>query len=308
MNAALNPAKPDVPSMPEAPLVPLTIPRLTAFRASDGYSLCVRIWDANEPAARIVCLHGIISHGGWYLRSCQYLARCGFEVHFVDRRGSGLNAKGRGDVDGFTTWLEDVENYLDALGGSLPRILNGISWGGKLAAAVARHRPWLLDGLALVCPGIAALKGARPVQRIGLRLMNAAGLRGRRVAIPLQDPALFTDHPPWQAYIRDDPLTLRTITARLAVADLALNRYVATAAPGIRVPTLLMLSGQDRIIDNGGVKAFFERLGTPQKQLIEYPAAGHTLEFEPRPEGFFQDLAGWVARCVKGSSATRGLG
>ena len=278
---------------------PLTPPRLAAFRAADGYRLWARVWDAPAPVARVVCLHGIISHSGWYLRSCQYLAQQGFEVHFLDRRGSGLNCEDRGDVAGFETWLDDVENYLDALGGRLPRLLVGISWGGKLGVAIAKDRPWLLDGLALVCPGVVAQTKARPWQRAALRLTGATRLRRRHVPIPLQDPAMFADDPDWQAYIRDDPFTLRRVTIRAALADLHLNRYVADAAPQIRVPTLLMLAGRDRIIDNPGMWAFMGQLGTHQKKLIEYPQAAHTLEFESPPDPFFNDLATWLRQTAE---------
>jgi alpha-beta hydrolase superfamily lysophospholipase len=151
-----------------------------------------------------------------------------------------------------------------------------------------------LVGLALVCPGIVAQKGARPAQRVALRLANGVGIRQRRVPIPLQDPALFTDEPAWQTYIRDDPLTLRKLTIRGAVADLELNRFVADSAPLIHVPTLLMLAGRDRILDNQGVLGWFGRLGTSDKHLIEYPEAAHTFEFEPQPAPYFRDLAAWL--------------
>lgn len=254
-----------------------------------------RVWRcAGEPLARVVGLHGIISHSGWYARSCSFLAAAGCEVHFLDRRGSGLNSHDRGDVDSWCTWLDDVENYLDRLGGGTPRILMGISWGGKLAAAVARHRPWLLDGLALLCPGIHARAKASPLQRRLLKLADRVGVRRRRVKIPLQDPALFIDDPNWQQYIGLDPLVLRAITLRFANEDLKLDAYVADSAPHVRTPTLLMLSGRDQIIDNDSMRVYFQHLASSQKRLIEYPRAAHTLEFEPDATAFFHDLADWL--------------
>jgi alpha-beta hydrolase superfamily lysophospholipase len=276
------------------------IPQIEQFTAHDGYPLHARVWrSASPPAARVVGLHGIISHSGWYARSCAFLASAGYEVHFLDRRGSGLNAKQRGDIDCWRIWLDDVENYLDWLGGDAPRILMGISWGGKLAAAVARHRPWLLDGLALLCPGIRARTKASAVQRQMLKLADRIGLKRRRVTIPLQDPALFIDDPAWQEYIGSDPLVLREITLRLANEDLKLDAYVADAAPHLCTPTLLMLAGRDQIIDNEAMRAFFEQLSSSQKRLIEYPQAAHTLEFEPDTTSFFNDLSGWIVQTAR---------
>ena len=276
---------------------PATIQQVAA---ADGYPLHVRRWDATgQPLARVVCLHGIISHGGWYADSCRHLAASGFEVHFLDRRGSGLNALARGDVPGYQTWLDDVENYVDRLPRSQPRLLVGISWGGKLAAAVARHRPWLLDGLALLCPGICAQTKASRLQRRGLAWADRLRIHRRRIGIPLQDPAAFTESAAWQEYIRTDPLTLREITLRFAINDLRLDRYVADAAPSIRTPTLLMTAGRDRIIDNAGLGRFYERLAFPEKQHIHYPQAAHTLEFEPDPLPFFGELTQWLVRATE---------
>ena len=210
------------------------LPTIEHYTAEDGYRCAVRVWRQDAPVARAVFLHGIISHGAWYASSSALLAAAGVEVHFIDRRGSGLNAVARGDVDQYLTWLRDVEVYLDRLSADAPRLLLGVSWGGKLAVAVARHRPDLVDGLALLCPGLFARQSANSVQRALLRCAAAAGFHGLRVTIPLRDPGLFTNSLPWQAYVRDDPLTLRKITIRFARADLDLNRYATQASTSQR--------------------------------------------------------------------------
>ena len=274
-------------------------PRIDHYTAPDGYAFAVRVWDVPEPVARIVFVHGIVSHGGWYLAACRHLASAGFEVHFVDRRGSGLNARALGDVDRYQTWLVDVESYLESLSPALRAVLLGISWGGKLVAAVARHRPELIAAAGMICPGLFARQQANRLQRLALRLAGIAGLRGVRVTIPLQDPALFTDSPRWRAYLRDDPLTLRKVTIAFALADLDLNLYAAEAPEEIDVPLLLMLAGRDRIVDNRRVREFFESTRSSNKELIEYPQAAHTLEFEPDPLPYFEDLRGWAEDVVR---------
>jgi alpha-beta hydrolase superfamily lysophospholipase len=276
-------------------------PRIALHNSSDGYRSAVRIWDAERPPARVVLLHGIISHGGWYHASCRALAQAGFEVHFLDRRGSGL----RGDVPrSWRTWPADVESYLELLPSDAPRLLMGISWGGKLAAAVARQRPDLVDGLGLLCPGLFARKGANALQRLVLEWAGRRWLRMRTVSIPLGDPALFTDEPGWRKYIADDPLTLRRVTLRFALEDLSLSRYAAAAPEQIRAPVLLALAGRDRIIDNDRVRAFVARVSA-QRQVLDYTAAAHTLEYEPDPEPYFRDLVAWCRQVAAGRSHLR---
>ena len=272
----------------------------------------MRAWSAaSRPTSRVVFLHGITSHGGWYERCAESLAAGGCEVAFLDRRGSGLNGEAMGDVDKWQTWLDDVATYLKAarqadadspLGAPLPTILCGISWGGKLAAAVARRYPGLLAGLALVCPGLYSPYLPGFGKRLALAAPAPPRLRRRRFNVPLRYPELFTEAPCWQAFIGSDPLALRTVTWRFAREDRQLTRYAREAATFLYLPTLLMLAGQDRIVDNGRTLEYFGRVAGYQKSLVEYQGAAHTLEFEADPRRYFADLGRWVRGVACGGS------
>src|SRR5437588_2677367 len=125
--------------------------------ASDGYRWQYRRYLTTEPAkARVLCLHGIQSHGGWYEYSCSRLCEAGYSVCFLDRRGSGLNQEARGDAPSFRRLLDDLEEFIQTEKQStddVPTYLMAISWGGKLGVALERRHPGLLDGMVLVCPG-----------------------------------------------------------------------------------------------------------------------------------------------------------
>jgi alpha-beta hydrolase superfamily lysophospholipase len=250
-------------------------PRIVFYDAADGRRLAVRVWEAHgSPRARAVFLHGISSHGGWYTRSSAHLAGAGVEVHFLDRRGSGLNAKGSGDVDRWQTWVDDVAAYLAPLGKARPVVLCGISWGGKQAAAVARRHPGLVAALGLICPGIYSPHEPGLAKRLALAAPVPGRVERRRLKIPLGRPELFTD----------------------TAESWRLTRYARQAASFIHMPLLVMLAGRDRIVDNCRSRAFFARTAAVKRTLVEYPNAGHTLEFEPDPTPYFSDLADWIAR------------
>lgn len=279
--------------------VPHPVPDIKTFTAKDGYRFAVRVWEANPARARVLVIPGIISHGGWYWRSCGFLAQRGLEVHALDRRGAGLNLEARGDVHDFRTWLTDVEGYVQQQPSGLANVLLGISWGGKLAVALARYCAERIQGVGLLCPGLFAQQQANLLQRCLLHAAGRAGLGKARIAIPLRDPALFTDTPSWRDYVRDDPLTLRRITIRWALADLRLNAYARASAEHIRAPVLLMLAGRERIVDNVRTREFFQRIAASDKTCIEYPEAAHTLEFEPDPTAYLNDLVEWIEKGVR---------
>lgn len=284
---------------PRFPPVSPHLPRMEFYSAPDGRRLAVRTWRGIEPPrARVVFLHGITSHGGWYMRSCHYLSDCGFDVHFLDRRGSGLNVEHAGDVDRYTTWLTDVTGFLGQLGTERPVVLCGISWGGKLAAAVARFQPGLIRCLVLITPGLYSHFEPNVVQRMALRMPMRQRMQSRKLEIPIQRGSLYTNTQKWREYVDRDPLSLREVTFRFAQADNLLTRYAKQAAPYIHASTLMMLSGRDRIVSNSRCRAYLSRMGAQHKTLIEYPTAVHTLEFESDADRYFADLADWIGRAI----------
>lgn len=271
--------------------------KIETFTASDGRSFAMRRFrPQGEPRGNVVLLHGIISHSGWYAVSAQHLAAAGYEVLALDRRGSGLNMDDRGDVDNWRTWVSDVVAVCEQCRQRGPVVLLGISWGGKLAPVVARNRPDLLAGVGMLCPGVFAHQQPGVAKRAAVAASGKLGVDERRVAIPLQDPKLFTNSPQWQEYVRNDPLTLREITLRFAREDHKLTKFARKSAPFIHMPALLVLAGRDRMVKSLVTRDYFSSFASQDKTLLEYHSAAHTLEFEPDPRPFFDDLTAWIDR------------
>ncbi len=273
------------------------------FVASDGYGLAWQRWPSQSRTVRayVVALHGIQSHAGWYEHSSRRLAEAGFELCFLDRRGSGRNAIARGDaphadrlVHDITQFLAETRHRRDLESPASPVVLMSVSWGGKLAAACAARRPELVDGVALLYPGIRARVRPGCWDRGRLKLAEWLGVVDRLVDIPLQDPALFTADPDWQQFIEDDPLTLRQLTVGFLLANRELDRHSEANIERVRCPLLMMLAGADRIIDNRATRLLFGKIGSQRKRLVEYPEAQHTLEFESKRDEFIDDLLDWL--------------
>jgi len=274
--------------------------------ASDGYRWRYRHYvPASSPKADVVCVHGIQSHGGWYEGSCEHLRRAGYRVSFLDRRGAGLNPDNRGDAPSFRRLIDDIAEFLQHLRGAsapaYPVVLLAISWGGKLACGLARRWPGLVDGFALLCPGI--VPRVRPPFRHRIMITATRLFAPRKLfPIPLSDPELFTATPTWQKFIHEDALGLREITARLAIESVRLDYYLRLFPPQVRCPLLLLLAGRDQIIQNAQTRRYVERIAQGEQDVIEYPEAHHTLEFEPDSGRFIQDLESWLGQRVSSKS------
>jgi alpha-beta hydrolase superfamily lysophospholipase len=158
-----------------------------------------------------------------------------------------------------------------------------------------RRHPGLVDGLAMICPGLVPKVGAG--FWLGLRVFFAYWFTPRRrFPVPLNDPSLFTASERWQQFIHDDPLSVREATARLLFSNHRLSRYLWIVPRRVQVPVLVMLAEHDRIVDNARTRRYVERFASTDRHVIEYPGAHHTLEFEPDPDRFIGDLLAWLGR------------
>ena len=266
---------------------------------SDGYVVAGRVWPPRRrrPRRSILYLHGIQSHGGWFEHSASLLAEAGDAVILPDRRGSGLNSAARGDTPSARRWLDDLDELAawaaDRFGPPRTDVV-GVSWGGKLAAAWALHRPESVVRLLLIAPGLY------PQVDVGLRVRMAIGRSAlvcprRRFAIPLDDPALFTSNPAGRKYIHDDPLKLCEATARFFRHSRKLDRVLLRARhAGLRADATLVLAADDRIIRERPTRKWFERATGGAGRIIVLPGA-HTLEFEAEPRRYYETLRQWVS-------------
>jgi len=63
--------------------------------------------------------------------------------------------------------------------------------------------------------------------------------------------------------------------------------------PSNELPILLFLAGQDRIIDNAGVRKVLERGGQSRLDVITYEDQTHSIQFDA-PERLADDMVRWI--------------
>ena len=271
---------------------------IASFVTSGGYKLHYRHFQpVGMSKGTIVFIHGIQSHGGWYETSCKKFAQAGYRVLFLDRRGSGLNEVSRGDSPSFRTLLDDLKEFLQyqrkEIAGATPLILGAISWGGKIAFGLEIRMASLVDGFILLAPGFCPKVHPTRKERFFIALGSLFSPR-RLFNIPLNDPELFTSNPAAQKFLKEDPLALRKATARFLLDSVRLDFYLRIFRTKISKPILLLIAGQDKIIDNEKTIAFVKRFASGSLTVKKYPEAHHTFEFEPEPQKHIEEIEEWL--------------
>ena len=251
---------------------------LDAYEGAGGRRLRYRVIRAEPERHALLYVHGIESHGGWFVPAAEGLAACGCTTYLVDRRGSGLNREPHpGDAASAAELLEDVRR-LRSHAGLESVVLVGLSWGGKLALAAALDQPEGVRAVVLVTPGLVPRVDLTWAQRAGVALSLAAGGRAR-FHVPIE-PEMFTKTPRYLDYIEHDPLRLERVTARFLLASRSLDRAIRARIHTLPVPVLLFLAGNDRIIDNGRTRELLDRLPSGLLRVRVYEEATHSIQFE----------------------------
>ena len=250
---------------------------IESFEGSGGRLLRYRVLASRAARYHLLYLHGIESHSAWFLPAAASLREFGCTTYLLDRRGSGLNMNPLpGDVSSARVLLEDVRRFRHQLG-HLPMHLVGLSWGGKLAAAVAIDQPDALQSLILIAPGLRYRTDLPFLTKASVLLSLLAGGR-RRFKIPIE-PEMFTHTPGFLDFIRTDPWRLQKVTARFLLTSRALDWMIARRIANLNLPVLVFLAGKDPIIDNQGVSEILATVKS-QVRLQIFAEAIHAMQFD----------------------------
>lgn len=231
------------------------LPRVGAVSGNGGVLLRWRFWEASQPRAAALLVHGLGDHSARYDHVGAGLAEAGIHLLAFDLRGHGGSGGRRGDVGEFRLYLDDLKVMEEVLaveaGGSLPSFLLGHSLGGLIALLRLRSGPVPYAGAVLSAPWIAT---ALPpiVCRFGGWL--GGWLPGVRVPMGLRPEALSRD-PAMVHARRKDPDLQRSLTLRLFREALLAQREVLEWSGPYGCPLLFLVPTADGVVRSAATLA-----------------------------------------------------
>lgn len=263
------------------------------LKAADGTEIFVRDWLVPGAKHGVVIMHGLGEHCGRYAHVARFFNELGWSVRAFDHRGHGKSGGPRGDTTDNDAILSDAKRVFDDFAKKIgtPPVLLGHSMGGLFAARFATGGMANLGGLILSSPALRLpLSGA---QRFLLKALHSLapgfgapnGLKTRYLS---HDPAIE------KAYLAD-PLVHGKISARLLTCMLDAIDFSHAAAAGVAVPTLMVVAGDDRLVDASGSDAFFGRLRkTDMNRLHRYDGFYHEIFNETGKSQVLDDVRTWL--------------
>ncbi|MGB2631284.1 MAG: alpha/beta fold hydrolase [Candidatus Omnitrophota bacterium] len=263
--------------------------------ARDGAEIYYREWKGDPEKDVLVYLHGIESHTGWFVDTAELLNKRGYRIYAMERRGSGINRTNRGYMKNYHVLVDDLRRVLEHVKKENPGkkvYLMGLCWGGKLAVTYAALKYSLIDGLILISPAIKTKVDLPLWQKVDVLFSNF--LKPKKLFdVPIED-SMFTKNPKYLEFIKNDKLKLNRVTARFFFETAKMDMCFNKIAGRIHAPIMLLLAGDDRVVDNSGVRKWFEREGSQDKTLKVYQGSCHSLEFEEEAKGLVDDICRWV--------------
>jgi alpha-beta hydrolase superfamily lysophospholipase len=178
----------------------------------------------------------------------------------------------------------------------VPRFVVAHSNGGQVALRLALAGTSTFDGLVISNP---ALRIAVPIDprklklgRLLARIAPWMTLGGdSRTGVLTRDPRIQEEH-------RTDPWRHNRISPPLFFGMVEGGEMLLAHAAEIRIPLLMLLGGQDTVIDPTTSREFFDRLGSEDKSLFIYPKMLHEPFNELGREQVFDDLVRWLDQHV----------
>lgn len=265
--------------------------------APDGLRLYLRRHEVANPRGEVLITHGFGEHCGRYGALTDHLVTHNYSVTAYDHRGHGLSDGLPGHVESFTEYDGDLAKLISSVRSRSQvesLFLIAHSMGGLIALRYLAKTSGTVKGAIISAPLIEI---AVPVAAHKLMIARVGARMAPRMLLDneINPSHLSRDPEVGRAYVAD-PLVNRKVSAKwLAEATRAMHE-VAEWAPRITTPMLVLHGTDDRLASVDATRRVFERIKSPDKELVIYPGFYHELFNEPEKQDVFERVTEWLGK------------
>lgn len=220
-------------------------------------------WTGSNSRATLVLTHGIAEHSEAYHDVAIDLVPKGWDIYAFDLRGHGRSDGRRGYIDDFHHFSRDLDKFVRHLrsgplkDSKVPLVMFGHSMGGLITLR------YLVDQ-GEAAPAIAAVLSS-PAMGISMPIPPlkefAAGLLHKylpqiTLANDIPYDKLTHVEAKWKSY-PGDVLRHDKISPEMYFGMIEGAKKVSEGAARIKMPTLIVAAGDDRIVSRPAIEVFF---------------------------------------------------
>ncbi|MBP6746676.1 alpha/beta fold hydrolase [bacterium] len=260
-----------------------------------------------KPRVALLCIHGFSLHKGCYAAFGKEMAKNGIATYATDLRGFGelkdYNNREGMDFDGDLVDIKATLQQIHKNHPGMPVILLGESLGGAIALRAAALYPELISGLICAVPArdrFSMSDSEKKVTKTSI-LNTLTGdyskpMDGAAFAAVQKISANEELRSEW----KNDPLMRTYFSAKDFVQfDFFMKGNLEVAKYIKDMPVLFLQGTDDKLIRPEGTWRLFERLATPNRQLVLSKNSEHLLfeenQFRPDDVGF---VTTWIDKNV----------
>ncbi|WP_128331695.1 bifunctional alpha/beta hydrolase/class I SAM-dependent methyltransferase [Apibacter sp. HY039] len=254
------------------------------FATADGVSIYYRHWQPNQVnqyVRTIVILHRGHEHSG---RVAHIVEELGFkDTSFFawDARGNGKSEGERGYSPDFATLVNDLELFIRHISEKYQIPISSIiiiaqSLGAVIATTWVHDYAPKIKALILTSPAFklhlrypGALIAVKIWQKIKGNFYLKSYIKGKELSHDLNRATSY----------HNDPLVSLQISSNLLIGIFDTSARIVSDAQAIQVPTLLLISEEDKIVHKKVQEEFYLALGSSIKEKHNF-------------SGFFHDTLG----------------
>ncbi len=285
--------------------------RTLELESADGTRLHALLFEAEEPVAGLVMVHGMQSHAGWFeaAGTADQLAAAGITSLAYDRRGSGRSGGESGHTSSPEEMLADLDAARSALYGELQRAgaaevpIHALAncFGTRIVLPYLDDQPDAFASVTLTAPATHMSPLADYSSGERLQILFSRG--ESTFATPLRDE-YFISEGEWLDWIRNDPRSLRQVTAAFLKSANKLTSRMNKAARRLEVPLLVVLGTRDVMVENDEIREKFVARYPGPKRVVELDAE-HYVDFTEHQPTLAREVEEWVLAHSGGSPSTR---
>jgi alpha-beta hydrolase superfamily lysophospholipase/SAM-dependent methyltransferase len=276
----------------------------------DGSEIFYRAWLSPMPTDRALLLfHRGHEHSGRFQELVDTLALDDVSIFAWDARGHGRSPGERGYAPSFGCLVKDVDafvRHLQHMHGCAVENMAVLahSVGAVVVSAWVHDYAPPIRAMILVTPALR-VKLYVPFAIPGLRVLQA--VKGKAFIKSYVKARMLTHDPEQAQLYATDKLISRDIAVNILLGLHDTSTRLLADAGAIRVPTLILAAGSDWVVRLSAQRRFFERLGSPVKDLAIFPGAYHALLHEKNRQAPIERAREFLLRCFDQPSSPSSL-